>query len=228
MGNDAVNSDIRLHCTFKGHRKRLRLGAWLGDKATDYLIDLWLSAAQERPLGILTGWDEKDIACAGGYPLDAKRFVEALTDCKLLELKDGVYRLHDWEEHQPWAVGAKERSELARRAGLASAKSRERQRNVNGQLTECSTPSPSPSLRSSKELLSIYGGEFSLKYPGVDLEHEIEKCWTYWEPKDKDSKKKRNWKLRLINWLDTAAKRQTNGRVPGVYTRPEDLGVKYE
>jgi len=75
--------------------------------------------------------------------------------------------------------------------------------------------------------LSVFKEELSPRYPNLDWNHEIEKCWTYWEPKDKGSKKKPNWKLRLMNWLDNAAKRQPGERAPVVYTRPEDLGVNY-
>jgi hypothetical protein len=144
-----VNSDIRLHCTFKGHRKRLRLRAQLGDRATDYLIDLWLTAAEERPLGILTGWDESDIALAAGYSEDPAKFVEALVEAKLLEKNgDGIYHLHDWEDHQPWAVHSPERSVIARQAARirwASTKDAERMPDACKQQCSEHAPSPSPS-----------------------------------------------------------------------------------
>jgi len=113
-----MNSDIRLSVSFKGHRKRKRLRLLLGDNATDYLIDLWLTVAQDRPDGVMTGWKTVDIALAAGWEGDAEQFTASLIDCGLLDKADDVYRLHDWEEHQPWACKAKERSEQAHRSAM--------------------------------------------------------------------------------------------------------------
>jgi len=109
-----VNTDIRLYVTFKGHRKRRRLRQLLGDNSTDYIIDLWLTVAQDRPEGVLSGWDDADVALAAGWEGDASVFVKALVSAGFLEQDGGVYRLHGWGEHQPWAVKAKERSQTAR------------------------------------------------------------------------------------------------------------------
>jgi hypothetical protein len=114
-----VNTDIRLYVSFKGHRKRKKLRLVLGDRATDYLIDLWLTVAQDRPDGVLTGWNEVDVAFAAGWEAEPQRFVDALIVCQLLDQDGDTYRLHDWEEHQPWACNAAERSDNARRSANA-------------------------------------------------------------------------------------------------------------
>jgi len=119
-----VNSDIRLSVSFKGHRKRLKLEVALGAGATGHLIDLWITAAQDRPDGLLTGWDASDIALAGGWKDEPGRFVDALMACKLLDLEGDTYRLHDWAEHQPWVCGAEERTIRARYAAEAAWRKR--------------------------------------------------------------------------------------------------------
>jgi len=158
-----VNSDIRLAVTFKGHRKRKKLRLLIGDNATDYLIDLWLSAAQDRPDGHLSGWTDIDIALAAGWEGDATKFVTALLDCELLEQNGTGYKLHDWEEHQPWACNAAVRSENARRSAVIGWERRkahaERMPDACGEHAESNaqrmpkekidapSPSPSPSPR---------------------------------------------------------------------------------
>ena len=110
-----MNKDIRLLVSFKGHRKRKRLDFLLGPGATGYLIDLWLTAAEDRPEGILTSWDEIDIAFACGFPDDPKKLLDALLECRWIDKgDDGVYRLHDWEEYQGWCLGSEYRSNKAR------------------------------------------------------------------------------------------------------------------
>jgi hypothetical protein len=112
-----MNTDVRLLLSFKGHRKRLRLKQLLGEGATDYLIDLWITVAQDRPDGVLTGWDEFDIAVACRWPGDPATLIAALTDSKcqwLDRLADGTYAVHDWPEHQPHCIGSKDRSDVGR------------------------------------------------------------------------------------------------------------------
>jgi hypothetical protein len=112
-------SDIRIAITFKGHRKRKRLTRTLGPGATDYLLDLWITIATDRPDGILAGWDEIDISDAAGWTGTPEELVAALVKCGFLEQQNGHYAAHDWEEHQGWACGAKVRSERARKAAQA-------------------------------------------------------------------------------------------------------------
>lgn len=136
-----MNTDIRIETTFKGHRKRRRLNEILQREATGYLLDLWITIAQERPSGVLTNWDEKDIALAAGWEGDAQQFVDALMQAKLLDVNgDKVFHPHDWEEHQPWVSGTTERREIARKAGLASAIARANKASeINTRPTQANT-----------------------------------------------------------------------------------------
>lgn len=117
----AINTDIRISVSFKDHRKRKRLKTLIGPDATDYLLDLWISAAMNRPTGVLDGMDELDIALEAGWDPEKKGdpsvFVSALVECKLLDCReDGVYVLHDWDEHQTYAMYAPARAEKAKKA----------------------------------------------------------------------------------------------------------------
>lgn len=116
-----MNTDIRLLVSFKNHRKRKRLKMALGPGSTDYIIDLWLTAAEDRPDGVLHGWDEVDISLAAGWEEEPKRLLDALIECKFIDLDEGknCYVLHDWQDHQAWASGAKARSEAAKKAAAA-------------------------------------------------------------------------------------------------------------
>jgi len=117
-----LNTDIRIEVSFLNHRKRKRLIRLIGIGATHYLVNLWITACLEAPDGVLRGWDEKDIAEAAQWPEDATVFVDALMQCGSPNLGfiekngDGVYRLHDWPEHQSWVIHAPDRSAQARKA----------------------------------------------------------------------------------------------------------------
>lgn len=136
-----MNTDIRISVSFLNHRKRKRLKMLLGAGATDYLLDLWIASAMNHPDGILSGMDEVDIALEAGWEGDPNEFIEALLICRFLEKDEkGVYSLHDWEEHQPWVVNAKARSEKARNAVNAkwgtTAETAERNRKRSERLAE--------------------------------------------------------------------------------------------
>ncbi|WP_043806212.1 hypothetical protein [Desulfocurvibacter africanus] len=106
-----MNTDIRISVSFRGHRKRKKLKMILGPGATDYLLDLWIAVAMQRPDGVLIGWDETDIGIESGWESEPNRFVEALISVGFLDRReDGVYVLHDWIDHNPYATGAKARS----------------------------------------------------------------------------------------------------------------------
>jgi len=126
-GGKKMNSDIRVLVSFKGQRKRKRLEMILGPGATGHLIDLWLTAAIDRPDGILSGYDETDIKIAAGWEDDPKKLVKALIDTKWLDKeKDGTFVLHGWQEHQGWCVGANDRSNKARINALIGHHGREK------------------------------------------------------------------------------------------------------
>jgi hypothetical protein len=156
-----MNKDIRVEVSFRGHRKRKRLKLLLGPESTDFLLDLWISAAMSHPSGILEGMDEIDIALDAGWEGDPKVFVDALVTCGFMEKDDETetYRLHDWEEHQPYVCHAPERSASASNAARVKwekKRNAESMRSVahtegkpsamrNEEKRNAPSPSPSPS-----------------------------------------------------------------------------------
>jgi hypothetical protein len=117
-----MNTDIRLLLSFQQHPKTKKLRRKLGDGGPLSLIYLLMFAAANKPDGILTGMDVEDIALAGDWQGDPGEFVDTLVAVKSLDLDDETYRIHDWEEHNPWAAGAEQRSDHARKAARARHK----------------------------------------------------------------------------------------------------------
>lgn len=157
-----MNSDIRVAVSFKGHRKRKKLHKMIGPQGVLCLLDLWLGVAMSNPAGMLTAWDEHDIALEAGWEGDPMEFVVALVDCRFLEkTADGTFKLHDWEDHQGYVVHAPARSERARLAAEARWNKRTgkekqehnadvmpvasgRQQQASKQHTEGNAPAPAP------------------------------------------------------------------------------------
>ena len=99
--------------------KTVKLIRRCGKCAPLNLIQLWLSAAESRPLGRLTKWDAEDVAIASGWESDPDTWVKCLIEIgfvDLIEEEDCSYQLHDWERHNPFVFHAEERSEQARNA----------------------------------------------------------------------------------------------------------------
>ena len=145
-----MNSDIRLAVSFRGHRKRKRLRLLLGPGSTDYLIDLWIATAMNHPNGILQGMDETDIALEAGWEgEDSHKLVSALVECGFLEKNEnGVYSLHDWEDHQAYVIHAERRKAQARNAAAARWKPQGEEENMQGECCQHTDSNP-PSLLSS-------------------------------------------------------------------------------
>ena len=112
-----MNTDIRIAVSFRGHRKRKRLRAMLGEDGTGYLLDLWISTALDRPDGVLHGMDDVDVALMAGWDGDPAVLVDALVSVGFLDRGEGgVYSLHDWATHNGYASTAAVRSAAARSA----------------------------------------------------------------------------------------------------------------
>jgi len=176
-----MNSDIRVAISFRNHRKRKRLRMVLGPGATDYLLDLWLSAAMNRPSGILHDMDETDIALDAGWDGAPEVFVSALADCGFLDRDaDGTYALHDWARHQGYVVHAPEREAKARKAANARWAKHDQcpedARSIPQVCPEdakCNAPSPSPAP-SPKEEERPEGKPTSKAPPSAAAAYEFE------------------------------------------------------
>lgn len=114
-----MNKDFRVLVGFMRHPKLLKLKRRVGDRGLEYLLRLWEFTAQYKPDGLLTGMTEEDVEIAVGWEGESGGLCAVLVELRLLDLTDGVYQVHDWEEHNPYVFHAKDRSEQARRGANA-------------------------------------------------------------------------------------------------------------
>lgn len=113
--------DARLSVGLFNHPKIKKLIRRVGYEGPWRLIGLWLYARQHKPDGSLGVMNAEDIEIAVDWAGKPGDFVEALVQCRLLDLNGDTYELHDWEEHQPFAVGAQARRDSSRLAGMIRA-----------------------------------------------------------------------------------------------------------
>ena len=110
--------DARISVTLPAHPKTQKLIRRQGAATAWNLICLFLWAAANRSDGNLAGMDVEDIEIAAGWSGEPGVFVTALIDVGFIDWKDGAHSIHDWQEHNPWAAGAKGRSEASAWAAL--------------------------------------------------------------------------------------------------------------
>ena len=102
-----------------------------------------------RPKGRLDGFSALDIALEAGWGGDPNELVSKLVEAGFLDVLDeGIYALHDWEEHQPFVVQWKTRSERAKKAIEARWRKCPRAKRPAEQLA--GTPNVTAAERSAK------------------------------------------------------------------------------
>lgn len=125
----------------------------MGDNATDYLIDLWLGTAMNHPGGLPEGMTPVDIALEAGWEGDPETFITAMVKSGFLDANPQGYALHDWAEHQSYAIHAEQRKTQAREAANArwrrsnaarihDAQTRNAGSNATAAKAQCPQPSP--------------------------------------------------------------------------------------
>lgn len=115
-----MNTDFRVSIMFTRHTKTRLLKKRLGLEANWALLELWTWAAVNRADGILSGMNEEQIEVAADWNGQNGELIKNLVELHWLDkLDDGTYVLHQWEEHNPWAADAGNRSDKARFSGLA-------------------------------------------------------------------------------------------------------------
>lgn len=102
--------DARISIGLPTHPKTKKLIRRIGTDGAWRLVCLFLWAAQNRPDGDLAGLSSEDVELAVDWGGEPDAMVKAMIDVGFLEGEDGSYRIHDWEEHNPWASGSEERS----------------------------------------------------------------------------------------------------------------------
>lgn len=114
-----MNNDIRLSLGFFTHPKTIKLQRRLGLEGVFCLQRLWCFTAQHRCSGILSDMDSEELAIAAGWVNDVTTFVTTLVQLRWLDDVDGVYRVHDWLDHNGFASSADDRSDKARFSRMA-------------------------------------------------------------------------------------------------------------
>jgi len=119
-------SDARISVTFTAHPKTKKLIRRHGHAAGWGLICLFLWTAANRPDGDLEGMSSEDIELAVDWTGEEGALVKALKDVGFLDGDEGAYSIHDWAEHNPWAAGAKDRSDASKFAALCKRYGRDK------------------------------------------------------------------------------------------------------
>lgn len=114
-----MNSDYRITTDALDHPKLIKLKRMHGPECIICLIRLWAFTARYHCRGVLEGCDGIDLEIACQWNGDEGVFLQALVDCRLLDLQDGVYSVHNWELRNGYAFHAPERTAKAKNAASA-------------------------------------------------------------------------------------------------------------
>ncbi len=115
----STNTDMRVQLSWASHPKRRKLRRLTGGAGLGAIIDLWMFCALSRVDGSLAGMDDADIECAADWDGKPGVFIKALASCKLVDGEEMSRSVHDWADNNPWAAGAVNRSDKAKRAAEA-------------------------------------------------------------------------------------------------------------
>lgn len=128
-----MNTDIRIDIRLPRHWKYRKLKRAIGTAPMEYLIVFWGTVAEQKPDGNLIGWASADIEDAAGWDGEPGVFCAAMMAVGFLDETETGFLPHDWADHQPWAVGAEERSKKARSAAKAKwGKTSKEEKSVAG------------------------------------------------------------------------------------------------
>ncbi len=144
-----MNTDIRIDVGFLDHWKTDSLINECGADGVLALMRLWVFAAQNKPDGRLTGIKDEMIERIAKWRGDSGKLTGILIETRFIEKnEEGVWCLHDWERHNPYAANAEWRHERAKKANAARrAKESGDSCNISAtsQLQASYKPAPSPS-----------------------------------------------------------------------------------
>ncbi|HBG31614.1 MAG TPA: hypothetical protein DDW98_13480 [Gammaproteobacteria bacterium] len=113
-----MTSDARVSTALPSHPKTKKLIRRIGPSGAWKLVCLFLWAAANKPSGDLSGLSDEDIELAIDWDGEEGAFVAALAQVGFLDGPPGGRSIHDWQDHNRWALGAEERRDGARLAAL--------------------------------------------------------------------------------------------------------------
>lgn len=112
----AEAADFRVSVAFALSRKRKRMHRRLGAEGVVAVYDLWALVARSYSDGDLSGLSNEDLADELDWGGDPDELCKALSEIGFLDGEEGGYAVHDWADHNPYAAGAKARSEQGKKA----------------------------------------------------------------------------------------------------------------
>jgi hypothetical protein len=147
-----MNKDIRLSVDFFEHPKTIKLIRVMGLEGVVCLQRLWCFAGKYRPEGVFTDMDALDIEIAAKWTGSPGDFIQGMIKLRWLDLTDDVYSLHDWSDHNGFAIHAREREIQARNAAEKRWKKRYGSKEDADSNADCNAdsipdgnaPSPTP------------------------------------------------------------------------------------
>ena len=192
-----MNEDIRLNVGFFEHPKIVKLGRKFGCGGVMAFLRLLLWVTTGRPSGLLEKMEPDDIAIAAKWEGDAAEFIEQLVNLRLIDLINGVYAIHDWEDHNSWQANDEYRSDSCRFSRMAAThkdiynslkaagvkaisksdhkrltQSNDPTKAVNDFLTALGSPTPLPNQNQSNTYVSEGGAPLppsnNFIPPGID------------------------------------------------------------
>lgn len=195
-------SDARISVTFAAHPKTKKLIRRHGHAAGWGVVCLFLWTAGNRPDGDLTGMTSEDIELAVDWGGDDGALVAALKDVGFLDGEEGSYSIHDWAEHNPWAAGAKDRSEASKFAALCKRYGRERAADIMPDYADRTRPAREADAEDQKaqcpdtvSVTDTASESLPPKAPkGAEYPHDFESFWTLYPNKVGKDQSFRAWK----------------------------------
>jgi hypothetical protein len=221
-----MNKDFRLQVSFVDHPKTIKLnrkGALLN------LLKLWTWAAMNRPEGKLTGMSIDDIEIVSGWQKEEGKFVDLLLEIGFLDCKKEIFSLHDWAEHNPYAIHSKARSEKAKKAAKAKWDKYNKQSNEHASSIDQAkleddssnaplpSPSPAPSplpikkAQTKTKKKTLMPEDFKVNKTGIEkcyklnlndeqIKIQVQECYEYYSLRNT---KFTDWQLVFKKWLDS-------------------------
>lgn len=119
-----MNTDIRLSVGFWEHPKTFRLIKRLGLKGVRSLQKLWCWCAQNRPDGILDGFECDEIEFVADWRGKKCVFTDACKEIGWLDETESGYALHEWADYNPYQAQAATREEARRERARYAANAR--------------------------------------------------------------------------------------------------------
>lgn len=137
-----MTDDVRLSTGLPQHPKTKKLHRRLGGDGCWALVRLFLWAGEHRWEGDLAGLSDEDIELAVDWAGEPGAMVAALIEVRFLIGNPGKRKIHDWQDHNPYAASKGQRIAKGK---IAAAARWERAR----QSAE-DAPSKKPNARSKK------------------------------------------------------------------------------